>query len=114
MDTNYDKPEPSRDEVNQWPGPAVLEFGAGWCPHCQGAQPAIAAALADFPAVRHLKVGDGKGKPLGRSFRVKLWPTLVFLRDGHEIARVVRPRSQSELDQALLRLGAWPPSSPPP
>src|SRR5881227_2475606 len=73
MDRDYDKPEPTRDEVDRWPGPAVLEFGAGWCPHCQGAQPAIAAALDRFPNVRHVKVGDGKGKPLGRSFQVKLW-----------------------------------------
>jgi hypothetical protein len=33
MDRDYDKPEPTRDEVDRWPGPAVLEFGAGWCPH---------------------------------------------------------------------------------
>ena len=101
MDQNYDKPEPSRDDVNGWPGPAVLEFGAGWCPHCQGAQPAIAAALADYPAVRHVKVGDGKGKPLGRSFQVKLWPTLVFLKDGREVARAVRPTTEREVRDGL-------------
>ena len=94
MDTNYDKPEPRREDVDQWPGPAVLEFGAGWCPHCQAAQPAIAASLADHPNVRHVKVGDGKGKPLGRSFQVKLWPTLVFLKDGKEMARAVRPTEE--------------------
>src|SRR5581483_2206824 len=66
MDRDYDKPEPTRAEVDAWGGPAVLEFGAGWCPYCQGAQPAIEAALADFPQVKHVKVGDGKGKPLGR------------------------------------------------
>jgi thioredoxin 1 len=101
MDRNYDKPEPAREDVEQWPGPAVLEFGAGWCPHCQGAQPAIAAALDDYPAVRHVKVGDGKGKPLGRSFQVKLWPTLIFLQDGQEKARAVRPTSEDEVRRGL-------------
>jgi len=101
MDRDYDKPEPAREDVDQWPGPAVLEFGAGWCPHCQGAQPAIAAALADFPTVRHVKVADGKGKPLGRSFRVKLWPTLVFLKDGQELARAVRPTDEGEVRKGL-------------
>jgi thioredoxin 1 len=43
--------------------------------------------------VRHIKVEDGKGKPLGRSFRVKLWPTLVFLRDGQVLGQVSRPES---------------------
>jgi thioredoxin 1 len=101
MDRNYDKPEPTRDEVNAWSGPTVLEFGAGWCPHCQGAQPAIEAALAPHPEVRHLKVGDGKGKPLGRSFQVKLWPTLVFLNGGQEKARAVRPTTEAEVREGL-------------
>ena len=104
MDHNYDKPEPPRDEVNGWPGPAILEFGAGWCPHCQGAQPAIEAALSVHPEVRHVKVGDGKGKPLGRSFQVKLWPTLIFLKDGQELARVVRPTSEADVRSALQTL----------
>jgi thioredoxin 1 len=51
----------------------------------------LAAQLRHYPAVTHLKIEDGKGKPLGRSFRVKLWPTLVFLRDGRVVAEAVRP-----------------------
>ena len=104
MDHNYDKPEPSRDEVNQWTGSAVLEFGAGWCPHCQAAQPAIEAVLADHPEIKHVKVGDGKGKPLGRSFQVKLWPTLIFLKNGAEVARSVRPTNPAELQDGLATI----------
>lgn len=104
MDRNYDKPEPARDEVEKWPGPAILEFGASWCPHCQAAQPAIAAALDDHPDVKHVKVADGKGKPLGRSFQVKLWPTLVFLKDGKEIARAVRPTTEQEVRDGLAAI----------
>jgi thioredoxin 1 len=51
----------------------------------------LAALLRKYPAVRHVKVEDGKGRPLGRSFRVKLWPTLVFLRDGQVVQQVARP-----------------------
>jgi thioredoxin 1 len=101
MDREYDKPEPARTEVDHWTGPAVLEFGASWCSHCQAAQPVIAAALEQFPAVRHVKVGDGKGKPLGRSFQVKLWPTLVFLKDGKEVARSVRPTNADDVRKGL-------------
>lgn len=101
MDRDYDRPEPSRDEVDRWSGPVVLEFGASWCPHCQAAQPAIAAALDGRPDVKHVKVADGKGKPLGRSYQVKLWPTLIFLKDGREAARVVRPTEESEVREGL-------------
>ncbi|RTW54922.1 thioredoxin family protein, partial [Pseudomonas aeruginosa] len=38
------------------------------------------------------------------SFQVKLWPTFVFLRDGREVARVVRPGSASVLEEAFESL----------
>jgi thioredoxin 1 len=96
--------EPTRSEVDALSGATVLEFGAEWCPICRGARPLIDRALAQYPNVQHRWVEDGKGKPLGRSFRVKLWPTLVFLRDGKEVARVVRPKQATELNEAFERL----------
>lgn len=101
---DYATQAPARADVNALPGAVVLEFGTGWCGHCGAAQPAIQAAFAEHPQVPHLKIEDGPGRPLGRSFRVKLWPTLVFLRDGEELARVVRPRNAQEVAQALKRI----------
>jgi thioredoxin 1 len=92
--------------VDGWEGPAVLEFGADWCGYCRSAQPLVAEALAEFPGVRHVKVADGKGKPLGRSFAVKLWPTLIFLREGREVARAVRPGDADEVRRGLTAAGA--------
>nr|WP_256562814.1 MULTISPECIES: thioredoxin family protein [unclassified Pseudomonas] len=86
------------------PAMTVLEFGTDWCGHCQAAQPLLAKVLADYPEVRHLKIEDGSGRPLGRSFRVKLWPTLVLLRDGVEVTRLVRPTSDSVIEEALEQL----------
>jgi len=90
--------EPSRAEVDALSGSTLLEFGAPWCPHCIGAQPAIEAVLGGRDDVRHLKIEDGPGRPLGRSFRIKLWPSLVLMRDGVEVARVVRPTSVAEIE----------------
>ncbi|WP_322012309.1 thioredoxin family protein [Paraburkholderia sp. J12] len=101
---SYATNAPARKEVDAMTGPAVLEFGTNWCGYCQGAQPLIGAAFAQHPEVRHLKVEDGPGRALGRSFRVKLWPTLIFLRDGVEVARIVRPTKAFELDDAFAAL----------
>jgi thioredoxin 1 len=105
----HSEPEPSREEVDQMTGPVLLEFGATWCGYCQALQPELAEALAAHPELQHIKVEDGKGKPLGRSFRVKLWPTLVFLRNGRVIKQISRP-SAGELQEglALLTEGAPP------
>jgi len=100
--------EPRIEEVEALPGVTLLEFGTSWCGHCAAAQAPIATALAGHPGVRHLKVEDGPGRRLGRHYKVKLWPTLVFLRDGRELARQVRPAGAGEIAQALATIEAAP------
>jgi thioredoxin 1 len=97
--------ELTRDEVDRMPGAVVLEFGASWCGICQNARPLIDQALGEQPELRRHWIEDGPGKPLGRSFRIKLWPTLVVLRDGREVARVVRPRDLDAIRAALAAAG---------
>ena len=101
MNTTYAEKEPARSELDALPGPALLEFGSPWCGYCRAAQPLLARAFAEHPGVRHFKIADASGKRLGRSFGVKLWPTLVFLSDGKEVARLVRPRDAKEISAAL-------------
>jgi thioredoxin 1 len=105
---HYAPVEPDRTEIDARAGPAVLEFGAPWCGHCMTAQAPIESAFAAHPDVHHLKIEDGRGKPLGRSFRIKLWPTLVFLRDGEEVARVVRPLTAAPIADALAMIDPAP------
>ncbi|MBC7602173.1 MAG: thioredoxin family protein [Ramlibacter sp.] len=104
MESEYTTSPPSRAEIDAMTGAAVLEFGTGWCGHCRAAAPHVAQALQGHEDVKHLKVEDGSGRPLGRSFDVTLWPTLVFLRDGAEVARVVRPRSTDVVREALAKI----------
>lgn len=106
MSLNYTPQELSIEALNVTSGPLVLAFGTNWCHHCQAAAPHIDAALANHPQLRHLQVEDGKGRPLGRAFGVKLWPTLIFMRDGVEIDRLVRPAASTAITECLEKIQA--------
>jgi thioredoxin 1 len=102
----YAKTAPDRSEVDALAGPVVVEFGTDWCRHCRGAQPLIAEAFEGHEGIRHMKIEDAKGRPLGRSFRVTLWPTLVFMLDGKIMAKVVRPADTAEIRAAIALIDA--------
>ncbi len=101
MASTYTDTELSRAEIEAAAGPLMLEFGTEWCGYCRAAQPLIAEAFAHHAAIRHVKIADGKGRRLGRSYGVKLWPTLIFLKNGKEIGRVIRPHSAGEIRKGL-------------
>ncbi|NMQ28281.1 thioredoxin [Candidatus Accumulibacter phosphatis] len=98
--------EPSRIEIDALEVPAIVEFGASWCGYCRAAEPLIAQVLANHPHLAHIKIDDGPGRSLGRSFRVKLWPTLVFMHRGKEVARLVRPGDAREIERTLAQFPA--------
>ena len=104
METFYAPESLTRAQLDAVAGAVLVEFGANWCGYCQAAQPALAQAMAGHAGVRHYKVEDGPGRALGRSFRVKLWPTMVFLRDGQEVARLVRPAAAADIAAALAQI----------
>jgi thioredoxin 1 len=106
MTKPYDTAQPERSAIDAHAGVVALDFGTNWCGYCNAAQHDIAAALAGHPQATHIKVEDGPGRALGRSFRIKLWPTVVVLKDGREVARVVRPADSKEVAEVLRQAEA--------
>ncbi len=104
MGDGYRTDGPTRDEIDAMPGAVVIDFGTDGCGYCQAAKPLVENAIADFPGIAHVRIEDGKGRPAGRSFGVQLWPTLIFLVDGREVDRVVRPASAAEVSRALAEM----------
>ena len=104
MTEDYAAIEPTRAEVDALAGATLLEFGSPFCGHCARAQPLIEQAMAQHAGLRHIKIADARGRRLGRSFTVKLWPTLIVLRDGVEVARVVRPQDGDIITAALRQI----------
>lgn len=101
---NYSEKAPEKEALDHLAGYVLVEFGAPWCVHCQAAVPVIECFMKAYPTMPHVKVFDGKGKRLGRQFGVKLWPSLILLKDGQEIGRWVRVTKIENLDQAKAML----------
>lgn len=99
----YAEEAPTLEQVREQVGVAVLEFGTPWCGHCQAARPAVQEAMSEHSELLHIKVFDGKGKSLGRTFGVRRWPTLILLRDGEEVARLVRPLQADEVRRLVAQ-----------
>ena len=104
MTDDYAAIEPTRAEIDALQGPTVLEFGSVSCGWCVRAQSLLKSAFATHPDVRHIKIEDGSGQPLGRSFGVKLWPTLVFMKEGKEVTRLIRPSRPQEVAEAFEKI----------
>jgi thioredoxin 1 len=104
MNEKYEATEPARADVDALKGPTLIEFGSPMCGYCRAAQPLLTTALAGHPRVRHIKIADASGRRLGRSYRVKLWPTLIFLDNGQEVARLVRPGDAGAIADALAKI----------
>ena len=96
--------ELSREEINQFTGAVMLEFGASCCGYCKTAQGIISSELALYPNIRRIKIEDGKGRRLGRTFAVKLWPTLILMKDGIELKRLEREFNSEEISTALITI----------
>ena len=101
---SYNPSAPTRSDIDATPGALLLQFGVDWCGHCQAAEPAIAQAIQAYPQLAHLRIEDGAARALGRSFKVKLWPTLVLMHQGQELARLVRPTQVAQVQEFLRQV----------
>lgn len=106
MSDAYEATEPTREEIESLRGSTLLEFGSPYCGHCHAVQPKLAGAFSEHQDIRHIKIADGSGQPLGRSFQVKLWPTLIFISDGKEVKRLVRPQNPRDIHDAFTLLSS--------
>ena len=103
---------PEREELESLSGVTLIIFGASWCGFCQTFLRWFVPLLTELEGMTEFRgercywIEDGPGKRLGRSFQVRLWPTVVVLFDGQTRAKFVRPKPE-ELREELWRLASF-------
>ncbi len=80
----------------------VLYFSAEWCQPCRVVGKSVAKIDAQFPDITFRKVDVDDEAELAREHGVRSIPTLVHLKDGHEIARVVGSKTKDDIVAELL------------
>ena len=84
-------------EVLQSDKPVMLDFWASWCGPCQMVSPVIEQIGEENDSIRVGKVNVDEQGELTMQFRVVSIPTLVVMKGGEEVNRIVGAASKSEI-----------------
>lgn len=75
----------------------LIDFTATWCGPCQAMKPWLKKTARNYEGkVKFVAVDVDKSGEVAKEYQIKAMPTLVVLKDGKEVGRVVGAK-QSEI-----------------
>jgi thioredoxin 1 len=94
------------EALSTLPGVTAIDFTAAWCAPCRTMEPILASLATEYERrVRIVAIDVNQEPILAERYSVRSMPTLVLLRDGREVGRVVGSRPKKfvagVLDRAL-------------
>ena len=86
------------DEVERSPLPVLLDMWAPWCGPCRMIAPVIEQLASELAGrVKVAKLNTDENPMTGSRFNVRSIPTLLVLKDGQEIDRLVGAMPKQEI-----------------
>ena len=79
----------------------ILDFYASWCVPCKTLQPVITQVKEKYPDIEIEAIDVDKNAELANAYRVMGLPSLVFLKDGNEVARLTNLVSMEDIKQKI-------------
>ena len=90
------------EEVERSPLPVLLDMCAPWCGPCRMIAPIIEQLASELAGrVKVAKVNTDENQMTGARFNVRSIPTLLVLKDGKEIDRLVGAFPKQEILRRL-------------
>jgi thioredoxin 2 len=95
------------DEVERSPVPVVLDMWAAWCGPCQRIAPVIEELASEMGGrVRFAKLNVDENPATAARYNVRSLPTLLVLKGGQEVDRIVGLQPKSAIARRLEKLTA--------
>ena len=91
-------------EVMQAKTPVVVDFWASWCGPCMMLAPVMEELDGELPQIKFCKVNVDDEHDLAMEFQIDSIPTLLCVKDGHVVRRLVGYREKDTLKTELEAL----------
>ncbi|KAK9061735.1 hypothetical protein SSX86_018918 [Deinandra increscens subsp. villosa] len=85
----------------------VVDFSASWCGPCKVLEPFIRSLSTRYQEIDFIKIDVDELKDVAQQFGVQAMPTLVLLKQGKEVERVIGAK-KDELEKKILKHRATP------